>query len=122
MKIINEKDLNEETFVDNYVSYKNLDLKNKTCCIELNGGSLNSGEFLSKARIVIEGWEKLEVTEREDDNNIKVLSKYPEFLKKIYEFHYKNNELKLVDLGYGYWVDWIFSKPKVTVYGEFEEN
>lgn len=120
MNIIDKTLLHEESFVDESILNVNLNLNDKFFIIETNGGDLLSGKYLTKAKILIENWDQLDVIERDTNKKLIIDSKNPEeFLTGIIEFHCNENELRLVDVGNG-WIDWIFTKPKVTVYGEID--
>jgi len=123
MDIIDKKLFHEGSFVDEEVFDAKLDLDNKTMVIDTSGALLETGDFLSKAKIIIENWEKLELMER-DKYGIRSFSDYEFALDRfsIIEFHWTDYELKLVDVGKNCWIDWIFTKPKVTIYGEIDPN
>jgi hypothetical protein len=121
MNIIEQKFLPEESFVENAVLRVDLDINNKLMSIETDGADLCEIPLL-KAKIVIEDWCQFDVIERDTNKKLNIDPKKPkEFLSNIYEFHYDGNTLRLVDVWDG-WVDWIFIKPKVTVYGEIDPN
>ena len=118
MNIIEQKFLPEESFVENAILHVDLDINNKIMSIETDGADLCEIPLL-KAKIVIEDWHQFDIIERHSNKKILDYTTYP--LEKIYEFHYDGNTLRLVDAWDG-WVDWIFIKPKVTVYGEIDPN
>jgi len=122
MNIVDPKFLYEASFIENLILQVNLDINNKIMSIETDGAYLTDG-FLLKAKIVIEDWYQLNVVKRGTNEKHLIDPKKPrEFLDSIMEFHLNENELILSDVGVNCWVDWIFTKPKVTVYGKIDPN
>jgi len=114
--------INEESFVENSITKHSINLDQKEFIIETNGGQLNSGEFLNKSKIIINDWSKLEIFQRVG-NEVKLLLNLPaKFLTSIIEFHCSNNELRLTGLGYDCWIDWVFTNPKIEIYGEYDDD
>lgn len=122
MNIIDKEFLYEESFIENRILQVNLDINNKIMSIETDGAYLKDG-FLLKAKIVIEDWYQLDIIERDTNKKLPIDYKSSKkFITSVMEFHNNKNELRLVDLSANGWVDWIFIKPKVTVYGEIDPN
>lgn len=123
MNIIDTSLINEESFVEECVTHVELNINNKIMTIEIDGGCLETSKYLLKAKIVIEDWYQLDIIERDTNKKLPVDYKNSKkFITSVMEFHNNENELRLVDLSANGWVDWIFIKPKVTVYGEIDPN
>lgn len=125
MMLLNSLQLNEESFVEDDVISMKVDQKNKYMDIEINGGCLDSGEYLQKTKITISDWYDLKVNILDDEKNKFVLVEASKQygLDKIIQFHLHENELKLVGFGKnGGWLEWTFIKPEVTIYGEIEQE
>ena len=118
MKRVDCKLFNEESFVDEEILHVDLDMEKKSISLEMDGGVLNTGDFLEKTKIIIENWDRLEVMERKDFEYMKKIKIPDEFLSSIIEFHYSEDRLKLIGLGYDCWVEWVFSRPEVNIYVE----
>ena len=124
MKKIDVTLFHEESFIENQIQKFNLNSKNKQISIVTNGGYFGDtkGTVFSKILINIKNWDSLQVFERRT-KDIKEISEYPEdLLRSIMEFHYDGSKLRLVDVGYNCWIDWVFTNPKVTIYGEIDES
>lgn len=119
----------EESFVDNFIKKAQVNFNEKTILLSIDGGYLDDeeGTYLIKVEINISDWSKIKINsfdyQKKFFKKVKVDTFYQ--LRSIIEFHKSEAEVKLVGFGLnGGWLEWIFTEPKISIYGEIdrEEN
>ena len=124
MKEFHTKKFYEQSFVDFEIINIQLNHDLKEMSIELNGGyyenDKNILKCLRKVIISIQKWNSLEIKNDNMENKQHIFS----MLHNICEFIFDKDRIILkgfLEDGAG-WVEWTFTNPKVTIYGEIDES
>lgn len=118
MQKINLNLIDEESFVEERITYKQIDLDNKKIRIITDGGMLNNDDYLEKVEINIENWHQLNVSQKDNDTIVILNSREVEFINSILKFVHMDKKLILSDVGHECWIEWEFLSPTITIYGE----